>query len=218
VDDALSKTAQLARVRLYLVTDARPALQPFEAFLEAAIAGGVGMVQLRDRELEDGDLLRAAIRGAATCAKLQIPFIVNDRADIAQASGADGVHLGQTDLPPAAARRILGADAIIGLSTHTPEQIDAVEREPVDYIGVGPIHATPTKPGRPPVGSALVRYAAAHCSRPFFAIGGLEPSNVADVVAAGGRAVSVLRYVSKARDPHAAAREIVEALSSGCGD
>lgn len=218
MDDALSTTAQLSRVRLYLITDSRPALQPFEAFLEAAITGGVGMVQLRDRELEDGDLLRAAIRAAAVCAKLQIPFIVNDRADIAEASGADGVHLGQTDLPPAAARRILGPDAIIGLSTHSAEQVDAAEREPVDYIGVGPIHATPTKPGRPAVGSALVRYAAVHCSRPFFAIGGLEPANVADVVAAGGRAVSVLRFVSKARDPQAAAREIVAALSSSGGD
>jgi thiamine-phosphate pyrophosphorylase len=214
----MSKTAQLARVRLYLITDSRPVFQPFEAFLEAAVAGGVGMVQLRDRELEDGDLLRAAIRGAGACEKLRIPFIVNDRADIAKASGADGVHLGQSDLPPAAARRILGPGAIIGLSTHSPEQIDAAEREPVDYIGVGPIHETPTKPGRAAVGSALVRYAAAHCSRPFFAIGGLEPSNVAAVIDAGGRAVSILRYVSKARDPQAAAREIVAAITSGGGD
>jgi len=214
----MSATAQVARVRLYLITDARPTLQPFEAFLEAAIAGGVGMVQLRDRDLEDGDLLRVATRCAGTCAKLQIPFIVNDRADIAKASGADGVHLGQTDLPPAAARSILGPGAIIGLSTHSPEQVDAAEREPVDYIGVGPIHATPTKPGRPAVGCELVRYAAAHCSRSYFAIGGLEPSNVADVIAAGGHAVSVLRFVSKAHDPRAAARAIVAALSSSGGD
>ena len=214
----MSAAEQLARVGLYLITDSRPALEPFEAFLEAAIAGGVGMVQLRDRELEDCELLRVATRAARVCAKLQIPFIVNDRADIAQASGADGVHLGQTDLPPATARRILGHKAIIGLSTHSPEQIDAAEREPVDYIGVGPIHATPTKPGRPAVGSELIRYASAHCSRPFFAIGGLEPSNVADVTAAGGRAVSVLRYVSRARDPRTAAREIVAALSSGGRD
>ena len=211
-------TALLAQVRLYLITDSRPALQPIEAFLEAAVAGGVGMVQLRDRELEDGGLLHAAIRAAGACAKLRIPFIVNDRLDIAQASGADGVHLGQTDMPPAAARRILGPDAIIGLSTQSPAQVDAAEREPVDYIGIGPIHATPTKPGRPAVGTALVRYAAARCSRPFFAIGGLEPSNIADVAAAGGRAVSVLRFVSKARDPQAAARAIVGAISSGSGD
>ena len=214
----MTEPARLERVRLYLITDARPTLQPFEAFLEAAVAGGVGMVQLRDRELEDGDLLRAAIRGARACARLKIPFIVNDRADIAKASGADGVHLGQTDLPPAAARNILGPGAIVGLSTHSAEQIDASEREPVDYIGVGPIHATPTKPGRPAVGSALIRYAAAHCSRPFFAIGGLEPSNAAEVTAAGGRAVSVLRFVAKARDPQAAAREMVAALALGGGD
>jgi thiamine-phosphate pyrophosphorylase len=212
------KRAQLERVRLYLITDARPALQPFEAFLEAAIAGGVGMVQLRDRELDDADLLRVAIRGVRTCAPLGVPFIVNDRADIALLAGADGVHLGQDDLPPTQARRIVGGDAIVGLSTHSSEQIQAAETEAVDYIGVGPIHATPTKPGRAAVGEELVRYAAAHSSRPFFAIGGLDPKNVGAVVAAGGRSVSVLRYVSLARDPKDAAREMIDALSSGAGD
>ena len=173
------------------------------------------MVQLRDRELEDADLLRVAIRGAQACSRLGVPFIINDRADIAVLAGADGVHVGQTDLPPSLARRLVGPDAIVGLSTHSTEQIAAAEREPVDYIGVGPIHATPTKPGRPAVGTALVRYAAVHCSRPFFAIGGLEPSNVADVLAAGGRAVSVLRWVAQARDPRAAASEMMTALDSG---
>ena len=211
----MTTSAQLERVRLYLITDARPALQPFEAFLESAVAGGVGMVQLRDRELEDADLLRVAMRGAAVCSRLGVPFIVNDRVDIAMLAGADGVHLGQGDVPPSHARRIVGPAAIVGMSTHTPEQIAAAEHEPVDYIGVGPIHATPTKPGRPAVGTALVRYAAAHCSRPFFAIGGLEPSNVADVVEAGGRAVSVLRWVTQAHDPQAAARELIAALASG---
>ncbi|HEY7980753.1 MAG TPA: thiamine phosphate synthase [Candidatus Eremiobacteraceae bacterium] len=215
--DRETRRKQLERVRLYLITDARPVLQPFEAFLEAAVAGGVGMVQLRDRELDDAELLAVAIRGVRTCAPLRVPFIVNDRADIAALSGADGVHLGQCDVPPAQARRIVGRDAIVGISTHSPEQIAAAEIEAVDYIGVGPIHATPTKPGRPAVGAALVRYAAAHCSRPFFAIGGIEPSNVREVVAAGGRAVSVLRYVSQASDPRAAARDILDALSSGSG-
>ena len=214
----MTTRAQLERVRLYLITDARSALQPFEAFLEAAVAGGVGMVQLRDRELDDAELLRVATRGAEVCARLGVPFIVNDRADIAKIAGADGVHLGQDDVPPSLARRILGQAAIVGLSTHSPEQINAAEREPVDYIGVGPIHATPTKPGRPAVGAALVGYAAAHCSRPFFAIGGLEPSNVAEVLAAGGRAVSVLRWISQAGDPQAAAREMIAALASGGGD
>lgn len=216
--DRAIKRAQLEGVRLYLITDARPALQPFEAFLERAIAGGVGMVQLRDRALEDAELLRIAIRGVRTCAALGVPFIINDRADIAMLAGADGVHLGQDDLPPSQARRIVGLDAIVGLSTHSPAQIQASEAEPVDYIGVGPIHATPTKPGRPAVGAELVRFAAAHCSRPFFAIGGIDPKNVGELVAAGGRAVSVLRWVSHARDPQAAAREMVDALSSGAGD
>jgi thiamine-phosphate pyrophosphorylase len=214
----VTASARLERVRLYLITDARPALKPFELFLEAAVGGGVDMVQLRDRELDDAELLRVAIRGAAVCSRLGVPFIVNDRADIAVLAGADGVHLGQSDVPPSAARRIVGPGAIIGLSTHSPEQIDAAEREPADYIGVGPIHATPTKPGRPAVGPALVRYAAAHYSRPFFAIGGLEPSNVAEVVAAGGRSVSVLRWISQAHDPQSAARAMVAALDSGGGD
>jgi thiamine-phosphate pyrophosphorylase len=217
VADRASKRGQLERVRLYLITDARPALQPFEAFLEAAVAGGVGMVQLRDRELDDAELLRTAIRGVRICAPLGVPFIINDRADIAALAGADGVHLGQCDIPPSLARRIVGDDAIVGLSTHSPEQIQTAETEAVDYVGVGPIHATPTKPGRPAVGAELVHYAAAHCSRPFFAIGGLEPANVSEVVAAGGRAVSVLRWVTQARDPQAAAREMVDALSSGAG-
>jgi thiamine-phosphate pyrophosphorylase len=218
VADRASTRAQLKRVRLYLVTDARPALQPFEAFLEAAVAGGVGMVQLRDRELDDADLLRVAIRGVLTCAPLGVPFIINDRADIAVLAGADGVHLGQSDVPPSQARRIVGDDAIVGLSTHSPEQIQSAETEAVDYIGVGPIHATPTKPGRPAVGTELVRFAAAHTTRHFFAIGGLEPANVGAVIAAGGRAVSVLRWVSRAADPRSAARAMVDALGSGSGD
>lgn len=213
--DGVNMPARLDHVRLYLITDARPALRPFEAFLEAAIAGGVGMVQLRDRELEDAELLSVAVSGSEVCARHGIPFIVNDRVDIAVLAGAAGVHLGQDDIPPSLARRLIGPEAIVGLSTHSPEQIDNAEGEPVDYIGVGPIHATPTKPGRSAVGTALVRYAAAHCTRPFFAIGGLEPSNVADVVAAGGRGVSVLRWISQARDPRAAALEMIAALPSG---
>jgi thiamine-phosphate pyrophosphorylase len=217
VADRSAKRAQLERVLLYLITDARPVLQPIEGFLEAAIAGGVGMVQLRDHALDDAELLRVAIRAARTCAQLGVPLIINDRADIAVLAGADGVHLGQCDVPPSQARRIIGDDAIVGLSTHSPEQIQAAANEPVDYIGVGPIHATPTKPGRPAVGVELVRYAATHCSRPFFAIGGLDPANVGEVVAAGGRAVSVLRWVSQAHDPRAAAREMAAALALGGG-
>ena len=207
----------VAAATLYLVTDARPAVRPLETFLEAAIAGGVGVVQFRDRALDDGELLRIAVRCADVCKRLGVPFIVNDRADIAVLSGADGVHLGQDDLSPANARRIVGPDAIVGLSTHSPEQVDAAEHEPIDYIGVGPIHATPTKAGRPAVGIALVRYAAAHCSRPFFAIGGLDPSTVTAVAAAGGRAVSALRWLTQAADPTAAAQAIIAALSSARG-
>ena len=215
--DRSAKRAQLERVRIYLITDARPVLQPFEAFLEAALAGGVGMVQLRARELDDAELLRVAIRGVRVCGPLGVPFIINDRADIAVLAGADGVHVGQCDVPPEQVRRIMGDDAIVGLSTHSPEQIQAAADEPVDYIGVGPIHATPTKPGRAAVGVELVRYAASHSKRPFFAIGGIDPANVGEVLAAGGRAVSVLSWVSRARDPQTAAREMSAALGSGGG-
>ena len=176
------------------------------------------MVQLRERDLDDGDLLRVAIRAAAVCNRLGVPFIINDRPDIAVLAGADGVHLGQSDLPPLQARRMVGDGAIVGLSTHSPEQISAAEREPVDYIGVGPIHVTPTKPGREAVGAALVRFAVTHSSRPFFAIGGIEPSNAGEVVAAGARAVSVLRWVVRASDPKRAASEMLAALRSGNGD
>ena len=195
--------------RLYLITDASPRLGLL-ALIESAVQGGVDMVQLREKRLDDGELLAAGREAARLCRRLGVPFIVNDRADIARAAGADGVHLGQDDLPVEEARALIGPDAFIGLSTHSPEQVDAALD--VDYIGIGPIHETPTKPGRPAVGTQLVRYAADHAVQPFFAIGGLEPSNVGDVVRAGARNISVLRYVANAGDPRRAAHEMIEAI------
>ncbi|HZV80046.1 MAG TPA: thiamine phosphate synthase [Candidatus Binatus sp.] len=197
--------------RLYLITDTSPKLGLL-GVIEAAVQGGVDMVQLREKRLDDGELLAAAREAARLCRRLGVPFIVNDRADIARAAGADGVHLGQDDLPVEEARALMGPDAFIGLSTHSSEQVDAALD--VDYIGVGPIHETPTKPGRPAVGTPLVRYAAAHAVQPFFAIGGLEPGNVGDVVRAGARNFSVLRYVANADDPRRAAREMIDAIDS----
>jgi thiamine-phosphate pyrophosphorylase len=122
--------------------------------------------------------------------------------------GADGVHVGQEDMPVAEVRELVGPDMLIGLSTHAPGEIDAVERELVDYIGVGPVHATPTKPGRPPVGLELVRYAAEHASVPFFAIGGLDAENAAETIDAGAQRLCVLRAIAAATNPEHAAREL----------
>lgn len=201
----------LAKVKLYLIMDAFPTVQPIERFLTAAIAGGVGMVQLRERTLDDKRLLEVATRCAATCRSLQVPFVVNDRADIALACGAHGVHLGQDDLPIQALRELAGQRLFVGLSTHTPEQVDEATVLGADYIGVGPVHATPTKPGRVAVGTDLVRYAATHATMPHFAIGGLDPDNVGPVVSAGATGVSVLRWISQSDDPQRAATLLVEA-------
>lgn len=204
--------ARLEGVRLYLITDASPRVRPIETFLREAIAGGVGMVQLRDKTLSDAKTLDVATRCAAVCRSLGVAFIVNDRVDLALASGADGVHVGQDDLPVQAVRALAHEPFIIGLSTHTPQQIDAAAVAGVDYLGVGPIYETPTKAGRLPVGTQLVRYAALHALQPFFAIGGLEPGNVAPIVHAGGHGVSVLRWIGQAADPRKAARDLLEQI------
>lgn len=200
---------------LYLITDASPRVGPMEAFIAAAVAGGVGMVQLREKTLADGALFEIALQCVRACRSLGVPFIVNDRIDIALACGADGVHVGQEDVPVKVVRKLVGEQRIIGLSTHTARQIDDASALDVDYIGVGPVHQTPTKEGRPAVGLELVRYAAKHAAQPFFAIGGLEPSNIADVVAAGARGVSILRWISRASDPQAAAQELLAELWAG---
>jgi len=204
--------ARLERVQIYLITDAAPRSQPIEKFLREAIAGGVGMVQLREKGMPDARLLEVATRCASVCRSEDIPFIVNDRIDIALACGADGVHVGQEDLPIANVRSLAGPNFIIGLSTHSPEQIEEAAGLGPDYIGVGPIHETPTKEGRPGVGVQLVSYASQHAALPFFAIGGLDPTNVAEVVRVGARGVSVLRWVGQAVDPMAAVRELLDQI------
>lgn len=208
------RSVDLVRVRLYLVTDSTPSAAPLERFLALAIDAGVEMVQLRERRLDDRALLDAARRCAAVCRKHGARFIVNDRADIALAAGADGVHVGQEDVHPDDVRRIVGPDAIVGLSTHSRAQIIAARETAADYIGVGPVHATPTKPGREPVGLDLVRVAAAEATMPFFAVGGIDASNVSDVVAAGARGVAVVRAVTLSPDPGASVRLIVEAMTA----
>lgn len=207
---ARSRRAVLDAVRLYLITDASPRVQPIEDFIRAAAAGGVGMLQLREKALDDAHLLDVARRCAAVCSSLNIPFIVNDRVDIALGCGADGVHVGQDDLPVQTVRQLAGDKFVIGLSTHSEEQIARAAHLDVDYIGVGPVHETPTKEGRPAVGLELVRFAATHAPQPFFAIGGIDPSNIASVAAAGASGVSVLRWISNSPDPCASARQLID--------
>jgi thiamine-phosphate pyrophosphorylase len=199
-----SPAADAAReARLYLITGARPDLA---AFLEAAVRGGVDLVQLREKGLADGELLRVLEEARAVTRELGLPLVVNDRPDLGVLVGADYVHLGQDDLPLPAVRRF-GIPA--GLSTHSREEL---ERAEADYVAVGPVFATPTKPGRPAVGLELVRHAAEHAPAPWFAIGGIDRTNVAEVVAAGAHRIAVVRAIGDADDPEAAARELREAL------
>lgn len=189
--------------RLYLIAPARPGLADL---VEAAVRGGVDLVQIRDKELPDGELLRALEEAREVTRRLGVPLVVNDRPDLAVLVEADAVHVGQDDLPVAAVRRFR---LPVGLSTHTPAEIDAAE---ANYIGVGPVHETPTKEGRPAAGLELVRHAAAHARQPWFAIGGIDRTNVDEVLAAGAARIAVVRAIAAAPDPETAARELRSAL------
>jgi thiamine-phosphate pyrophosphorylase len=211
VDD---RRQRLTHARLYLVCDPRP-----DAFLERALRGGVDIVQLRVKtpDIGDDEIVSAGRRYARLCAAHGALLILNDRPDLVVAAGADGVHVGQDDVPVPEARRAVGAERLVGLSTHSPSQIEAAGGRDVDYIGVGPVHATPTKPGRPAVGTELVRYAAGHARTPFFAIGGIDLTTVAAVRAAGGQRIAVVRALTDADDPEATARALHTALRDASG-
>ena len=212
-----SPRARLRRARLYLVVDSAPPRRTLAELLRAAAAGGVDIVQLREKHMADDALAAAGSAARDLCAQEGMLFILNDKPEIARQIGADGVHVGQDDMPVAEARAIVGPDAIVGLSTHAPVEIDAADPALVDYIGVGPIHETPTKPGRPAVGPALVRHAAAAARVPFFAIGGLDASNLAEVVEAGATRACVLRAIGAAAEPEGAARELAAMLAPAAG-
>jgi thiamine-phosphate pyrophosphorylase len=206
-----SRRERLRRARLYFVTDVRPGL---EELLAAALAGGVDMVQLRDKSASDDELVRAAAVFRRLCDEHGALFWLNDRADLVEACGADGVHVGQDDMPVPEARRVAGPDVLVGLSTHSPEQLDAaVAGGEADQLSVGPVWETPTKSGRPAAGLDYVRHAARVAgSRPWFAIGGIDLDNVREVIAAGASRVVVVRAIRKAPDPRAAASPLREAL------
>jgi len=193
------RSGDLSGSRLYLVADARPL-----DFLRAALAGGVDIVQLRDKALDDDGLRRAAEPFRAAADEFGVPFILNDRPDLVADTGADGVHLGQED----AGERLPGK--LLGRSTHAPDQALAVQD--ADYVSIGPVWETPTKPGRPAAGVDYVGWAAEHVDRPWFAIGGIHAGNVHEVLSRGARRIVVVRAITEAADPEAAARELKGAL------
>jgi thiamine-phosphate pyrophosphorylase len=205
---------RLRTARLYFVCDAQPADGELESLLRAALAGGVDIVQLREKELPQREIELAALTFRRLCDTYSSLFVVNDDPGLARACNADGVHVGQDDMPVAEARELLGPEAIVGLSTHSEEQIAASADAPVDYISVGPVWETPTKAGRPGVGLGLVSHAAQNAPHPFFAIGGIDPSNAAQVVEAGARRLGVVRAIRDADAPAAAAESLRAALGA----
>jgi thiamine-phosphate pyrophosphorylase len=203
---------RLLWARLYFVCEALPHGQDPEAMLNAAMAAGAGMVELRDRELPRQVIERSGSTFRRLANTYSALFIVNDDPYLAMELRADGVHVGQDDIDPAEARRIMGPDAIIGLSTHSREQIEAAASKPVDYISVGPIWETPTKEGRPATGIELVTFAAEITPMPWFAIGGIDPVNAEQVVEAGAERICVVRAIRDAEDPRAAASALFDAV------
>lgn len=221
--DGEQRRARLAAARLYLVCNCIPGERDLADFLAEAIAGGVDVVQLREKRLEDELLLEAASVAADACDAHGALFILNDRPDLAARVRADGVHVGQDDMPVHRAREIVGPDMLVGLSTHAPSEVDAAlartaDGAPyVDYIGVGPVYPTPTKLGRPAVGTELVAYASAQAHVPFFAIGGIDTDNIDEVLDAGASRVCVLRAICDAREPEQAAAALRDALERVAG-
>lgn len=216
--DAQARRARLADARLYLCTDARRSRGDLAEFADAALAGGVDILQLRDKG-DDGPLearqeLAALEVLAEACARHGALLAVNDRADVALAAGADVLHLGQDDLPVAWARRIAGDDIVIGRSAHSADETAAAADEPgVDYFCAGPCWPTPTKPGRPAPGLGLVRTVAGRAPRrPWFAIGGIDHDRLDAVLAAGADRVVVVRVITEAEDPRAAAAALAGRL------
>lgn len=228
----MSQDAAHTTARLYLCTGARRDRGDFADFVDAAFAGGVDIIQLRDKSLEAAEeleLLEVLHEAARRHGRL---WAVNDRADLASLCGAPVFHIGQKDIPQGAARDFLGKDTVIGLSTHSPDQVDAAiaaapGRNGLDYFCVGPVWATPTKPGRAAVGLELVRYAADSVRRaaesdegkiagevPWFAIGGIDLGNVEQVVEAGARRIVVVRAITDADDPADAARALLAVLDA----
>ena len=206
---------RLASARLYLCTDGRRRTGDLVPFLDAVLAAGVDIVQLREKGLEAREELALLEVFADACRRHGRLLAVNDRADVALAAGADVLHLGQDDLPAAVARQILGPGPVIGRSSHSPAQSDQAAQEAgIGYFCAGPVWATPTKPGRPGTGLGLIEHVAAQGpARPWFAIGGITLVNLDDVLAAGARRIVVVRAITEADDPGAAAAAFTTRLA-----
>ena len=209
------RRAWLERSRLYLICEARPGGGEPEEVLRPALQSGVDIVQLRDKSAEDHEVVEAGRVFRRLCDAYDALFIVNDQPELAIACAADGVHMGQHDTDVDTVRNLIGPDSLIGLSTHSEEQIEAAGE--VDYIAVGPVFRTPTKPDYEPVGVELVRWAADHAPMPFFAIGGIDRDNVDLVLAEGARRIAVVRAIRDAEDPGEAARALAERITNRDG-
>ena len=208
---------RLDEARLYFVCEPWPNGSDPRPLLEAALANGADMIQLRAKDLDDDALVEAAVPFRAAADRHGALFLLNDRPDLVVACAADGAHVGQEDMRPTDASALLPPDSLLGLSTHSGEQIETAHElgdNAPDYISVGPIWETPTKPGRPPVGLALIDSAARTARLPWFAIGGIDPDNVGEVVAAGARRVVVVRAIRDADDPAAATRALRDAVEA----
>ena len=204
----------LPNARLYLVAPHRLAAGLLYELVPELAAAGVDLIQLREKEMEAGDVIRVGEPIAAACKAAGVPFIVNDRADVALALDADGVHVGQNDLPVAATRELVGR-RIVGWSTHAPEEVDAAAGHDIDYFAVGPVAETPTKPGRPAAGLDLIRHAARVATQPWFAIGGIDEELLPSVMEAGATRIVVVRAITEAPDPAAAARRLKKMMVAG---
>jgi thiamine-phosphate pyrophosphorylase len=208
----MGDTAKLAHARLYLVAPARTPAGRLADLVPDLADAGVDIVQLREKEMEAGDVIRVAEPIHAACTDAGVTFVVNDRPDVALALGC-GVHLGQNDLPVEVARRIV-KDAVLGVSTHAAEEITSAvsSSHGLDYIVVGPVFETPTKPGRPATGVELLTHAAGRIDLPWFAIGGINPGNLPEVLEAGARRIVVVRAITQSPEPAAAAARLRQLL------
>ena len=202
---------RLDQRRLYLCTPDRPDL---ERFVAACIGGGVDVVQLREKHLPDRELVRRASLVARVCNDAGVPFVLNDRPDLAVVCGADGVHVGQDDTPPHEARLLVGDDLLVGRSTHAPDELERALGEPVDYVSAGPVVTTPTKPGRPGTGTGYAGWATGRAPCTVWVTGGVTPETVGELAAAGVRHFVVVRWLTEAGDPGAAARALREAIDA----
>lgn len=200
---------EMARRHLYLCTSDRDDLIPF---VSECIEGGVDVLQLREKNATAKRIVELARLVGDVCRSLDVPFILNDRPDLALEAGADGVHVGQEDVSAQLARRLMGEDAIVGLSTHAPEEVLASVEEPVEYVSAGPVVPTPTKPGRAGTGIEYLRLAVAEARRPVFVTGGVSPETIPELADAGARHFVVVRYLTEADNPRRAARQLRDAV------